>query len=162
MITLLRTNSTHPDFQLLVKQLDADLAKRDGDEHAFYAQYNKTDHLNEVVIAYMDEQPVACGAFRQLDKHTVEIKRMFTLPDYRGNGIAGQVLTTLEAWAVELGYATANLETGKKQPEAIALYSRLGYAVIPNYGPYVGVENSVCFEKQLVNAEILNQPEPKK
>lgn len=149
MFRLHRADSRHPDFQSLVKLLDADLAIRDGDEHAFYAQYNKTDHLNEVIIALGDGEPVACGAFRKIDDQAVEIKRMYTLPDHRGKGIAGQVLTALEAWALELGYAIARLETGKKQPEAIALYSRLGYDIIPNYGPYVGVENSVCFEKSL-------------
>lgn len=154
MITLHRVDSTHSEFQYLVRLLDADLAIRDGDEHAFYAAYNKTDHLKEVILALVDGEPVACGAFRKIDDQAVEIKRMFTHPDHRGKGIAGQVLTALEDWALELGYTIARLETGKKQPEAISLYSRMGYEIISNYGPYIGVENSVCFEKRLNAARL--------
>jgi putative acetyltransferase len=59
------------------------------------------------------------------------------------------VLSELESWAAELGYPKCVLETGKRQPEAIALYEKQGYQRIPNYGQYIGVENSVCFEKVL-------------
>ena len=74
---------------------------------------------------------------------------MFVLPEYRGRGIASAVLSELEAWARELGYTRCILETGKKQPEAIRLYQKSGYTIIPNYGPYEQVENSVCMEKAL-------------
>jgi GNAT superfamily N-acetyltransferase len=72
---------------------------------------------------------------------------MYTLPEMRGQGVAGQVLSALEDWACELGYEKCVLETGKKQPEAIRLYEKSGYRRIQNYGQYAGVENSVCFEK---------------
>ena len=68
----------------------------------------------------------------------------------RGEGIATIILKELEVWAAELHYEKCRLETGKKQPEAIELYKKNGYKVIPNYGQYEGVENSVCFEKSLV------------
>jgi GNAT superfamily N-acetyltransferase len=74
---------------------------------------------------------------------------MFVLPEYRGKGIAGAVLAELETWAADLGYARCILETGQMQPEAIRLYLKSGYAIIPNYGQYAGVENSVCMEKIL-------------
>jgi GNAT superfamily N-acetyltransferase len=74
---------------------------------------------------------------------------MYTRPDSRGKGIASLVLAELERWAGELSYERCMLETGKRQPEAIALYKRRGYGIIPNYGQYVGVENSVCFAKEL-------------
>jgi len=74
---------------------------------------------------------------------------MYTLPGSRGKGIASQVLAELERWAAELSYEKCLLETGKRQPEAIALYKKRGYRLIPNYGQYAGVENSVCFEKIL-------------
>lgn len=149
MPTTLRTDSTHPDFIDLVKLLDADLARRDGDEHAFYAQFNTIDRIKHAVVAYEDEQLAACGAIKEYDSDTVEIKRMYTLPRWRGKGLATVVLAELERWAVELSYKRCVLETGKKQPEAIELYKKNGYVEIPNYGQYAGVENSVCFEKRL-------------
>ena len=149
MIKVLRTNSDHPDFISLVRLLDADLAKRDGDEHSFYAQFNKIDKIKHAVVLHEDEKPVACGALKQYAEEIMEVKRMYTLPVCRGKGIATAVLNELEKWAAELGYAKCILETGKRQPEAISLYTRNGYVLIPNYGQYAGVENSVCFEKAI-------------
>jgi GNAT superfamily N-acetyltransferase len=149
MTSLLRTNSDHKDFILLVKYLDADLAQRDGKDHSFYAQYNKIDAIRHAVIAYDDNRPVGCGAMKELTQGTMEIKRMYTSPEQRGKGIATRVLKELEDWARELGYGKCVLETGKRQPEAIDLYKRNNYIPIPNYGQYVGIENSLCFEKIL-------------
>lgn len=150
MIRLTRTDSSNPDFISLVKKLDAELAVRDGRDHAFYARFNKIDLIKHVVLAYENEQPVACGAMKEYETGTMEIKRMYTEPESRGKGIAGFVLTELEIWAIKLGYSRCILETGKRQPEAIALYKSAGYTIIPNYGQYEGVENSVCFENKLV------------
>lgn len=149
MLQLQRIHSDHPDFRTLVALLDQDLAIRDGDEHAFYAQFNKVDLIRHCVLGYLDHEPVACGAIRALDDQSMEVKRMFVRPEYRGKGYAGQVLAELERWAAELGYHRCVLETGKMQPEAIALYLKSGYRIIPNYGQYAGVENSVCMEKTL-------------
>ncbi|MGE5795510.1 MAG: GNAT family N-acetyltransferase, partial [Ignavibacteria bacterium] len=79
----------------------------------------------------------------------MEVKRMYTIPEYRGKGIATRVLIELERWALELSYSKCILETGKKQPEAIALYKKNGYKLISNFGQYEGAENSVCFEKEI-------------
>ncbi len=147
MITLKRTTSENADFKKLVTLLDKDLAIRDGDKHAFYAQFNKMVNIKNVVVAYVDEQAIGCGAFKEYNANTVEIKRMFVEPTFRGKGVAQQVLTELECWAKEIQYSFCILETGQKQPEAIAVYTKAGYAVIPNYGPYEGVENSVCMRK---------------
>jgi len=133
----------------LVKQLDAYLAEKDGRDHAFYDQYNKLDKIKYVVVAYENDQPVACGAIKEYDANTMEVKRMFTLPECRGKGVATKVLTELEKWAAELGYKKCMLETGKRQPEAIALYKKSGYKSIPNYGQYIAMDNSVCFEKKM-------------
>ena len=149
MMHLTRTDSTNKDFISLVKLLDADLAERDGQEHSFYAQFNKIDKINHVVVAYENGSPVGCGAMKEYEPASMEIKRMYTLPGTRGKGIATTVLGELESWAAELGYTNCLLETGKKQPEAIALYQKNNYQLIPNYGQYAGVENSLCFTKQL-------------
>lgn len=149
MLQLIRTNSANTDFIQLVNQLDADLALRDGDDHAFYHQFNKIDALKHVLILYEDGVAVSSGAIKESMPGSMEVKRMYTLPVARGKGYAAKVLAGLEEWAVELGYSNCILETGKKQPEAIALYQKSGYSVISNYGQYAGVENSICFQKHL-------------
>ncbi len=147
MITLKRTNSHDADFRDLVAKLDRYLAIIDGDEHAFYAQYNKTDGLNTVVVAYSEGQAVGCGAIKVYSDGVMEVKRMYVDPNVRAQGIASRVLQELERWAQELGAASCILETGIAQPDAVRLYHKNGYRIIPNYGQYQGVENSVCFEK---------------
>ena len=147
MINLLRTNSDKSDFRELVALLDADLQIRDGAEHAFYAQFNKIDKIRHVIVAYENEKAVGGGAFKEYSATVAEIKRMFVRPENRGRGIAGQILTELESWAKELNYSECILETGAKQPEAIRLYRKSGYEIIPSYGQYLNVENSVCMKK---------------
>jgi putative acetyltransferase len=146
---LLRTTSENPDFQKLVVLLDATLKILDGDEHAFYAQYNKTAAIKNIVICYHKGQAVGCGAFKEHEKHQVEIKRMFVLPENRGKGIALHILNELENWAKELDYSSCILETGKKQVDAIRLYQKARYQIIPNYGQYKGMENSICMQKEI-------------
>jgi putative acetyltransferase len=149
MLRFSRTNSQHPHFQSLVKLLDADLAIRDGEDHAFYSQFNKIDQIQHVIVAYEQEMPVGCGAFKFFEDSVVEIKRMFVLPQQRGKGIAVAILQELELWAKEEGNTSVVLETGINQPEAIRLYQKTGYHRISNYGQYAGVENSVCMKKEL-------------
>lgn len=146
-----RTNSTNKDFIKLVKMLDQDLAVSDGDLHSFYSQYNKIDKLKYVVLVYIDEIPLGCGAIKEYSLTDAEVKRMYTKPEFRGKGVASKILLELEHWARELNYDKCILETGKRQPEAIALYKNRGYKIIRNYGQYFGVNNSVCFEKDLNN-----------
>lgn len=149
MLQLKRTTSQNKDFQQLVKDLDAFLAVTDGDEHDFYNQFNKIEGLQYVVVAYLNDVAVGCGAIREFDHETMEVKRMFTLSNYRGNGIASQILADLELWSQELGYERCILETGIRQVEASALYEKNGYKLIPCYGQYLNVENSKCFGKEL-------------
>ena len=149
MIKIIRTDSANRDFIELVKFLDAYLAEKDGDEHSFYSQFNKIDKIKFAVVAYENDEPVGCGAIKEYNSNTTEIKRMYTLPERRGKGIATKILAELEIWATELGYENCILETGKRQPEAIELYKKNGYKLIPSYGQYVGIENSLCFEKKI-------------
>jgi GNAT superfamily N-acetyltransferase len=146
-MTIVRTQSDNPDFVTLVKLLDAYLAIRDGDDHAFYSQINKAARLKYAVLAYENETPVGCGALKEFGPGTMEVKRMYVVPEGRNKGVATKILLELEKWAVELSCTKCVLETGKRQPEAIGLYRKNGYAQIPNYGQYANVENSVCFEK---------------
>lgn len=154
MLTLTRTDSTNNDFITLVRLLDLDLQIRDGEDHAFYAQFNKIDAIKNVIVAYWEDQAVGCGAVKYHTGGTGEIKRIYVHPEYRGKGIATAVLGELELWARELGWEDVILETGKAQPEAINLYQKNGYTLIPNYGPYEKVENSVCMKKTVSRPEL--------
>ncbi len=147
MIRYERTDAGNENFQALVSQLDAYLKIRDGEDHSFYSQFNKIDCIKYAIVAYENDRPVACGAIKEFSKKAMEVKRMYVEPGQRGKGIASTILIELEKWAVEMNYSKCVLETGKNQPEAINLYKKNGYAIIPNYGQYENIENSVCFEK---------------
>ncbi|OIQ22827.1 GNAT family N-acetyltransferase [Lacinutrix sp. MedPE-SW] len=149
MLKILRTNSNNQDFINLVKELDNYLKITDGDEHDFYNQFNNIDVLKHVVVAYKNNQAIACGAFKPFNTTSVEIKRMFTKPEFRGLNIASSILKKLELWALELGYSYSVLETGIRQVEAVGFYKKSNYKIIPNYGQYKNMENSLCFKKQL-------------
>lgn len=149
MHSVVRTDSSDPGFVRLVGMLDEYLAIQDGKDHAFYHTFNQIHALAHVVVAISNNLAVGCGAIKALGQDTMEIKRMFTDVEHRKRGIAADVVSELELWAKELGASRTVLETGKKQMEAIALYTKQGYRQIPNYGQYVGIENSICFEKQL-------------
>ncbi|MCB0654610.1 MAG: GNAT family N-acetyltransferase [Saprospiraceae bacterium] len=147
---LIRTDVQNPDFRMLVKHLDQELALIDGEEHAFYATFFHTDIIRYVLIAYDGGQPIACGGLKDFDPNSLEIKRMYTLPDYRSQGIGSLLLAGLEAWAGELGFSRCLLETGTRQPDAIRLYEKNGYTRIPNFAPYDQAPLSVCFQKLLI------------
>lgn len=149
MTKIIRTDSDNEDFIALVKHLDADLAKRDGTDHSFYEQFNQINKIQHVVLGYENNKAISCGAIKEFSSNTMEVKRMYTLPKYRGKGIAGRILKELETWAADLSCKKCILETGKRQPEAIALYKKYGYKIIQNYGQYSKMENSVCFEKKI-------------
>ena len=149
MIKILRNNSDNKDFLELVKLLDNDLNSRYGSIQAQYKEYNKISTMDTVVIGYFNKVPAGCGCFKVLSEDTIEIKRMFVKPEFRGSGLAKSILLEIEKWAIEKGYYRAVLETGIKQPEAIKFYSNLGYLRIENYGQYIGNNNSICMSKKL-------------
>ena len=146
---LVQTNQTSKDFQQLVALLDAELAIRDGDDHDFYHQFNGIDALDHVVVAYSNNKAIGCDAFKARNREQIEIKRMYVLPASRKKGYAATILKALEEWSAEIGFGEAILETGKAQIEALSFYPKQGYLVVPNFPPYKGIENSVCFKKTL-------------
>ena len=153
-----------PVSRTLVAALMDDLDERyarddvgDGDSHEKMTQFTvRADQVTPPVgifmVARLDGEPVGCGAVRRVvggPAEAAEIKRMYTAPVARRRGVSRALLARLEAEAAALGYATLQLETGLRQPEAIALYETAGYHRIPSYGQYEGDELSVCFAKDL-------------
>jgi putative acetyltransferase len=152
-VYMVRTNSQNIDFKMLVALLDADLYRRNGEAQLQYRPYNNVDRINHVVVVYFEKSPVGCGSFKFFDSETVEIKRMFVVPERRGMRLAARVLRELERWAAEEGCRKAVLETGLKQTEAIGLYIAVGYSRTENYGPYVEMKESICFQKDLADID---------
>ena len=148
-IMAVRTEPDNVDFIMLVKQLDVVLREYDGEEHTFFAQFNKPADLEKALVIYENKNPVACGAIKKYSETESEIKRMYVIPGLRGKGISRIILKELEKWSAELGYSECILETGKDLKAAVGLYKSSGYAVTENYGQYSGVERSLCFRKKL-------------
>ncbi|HWY99137.1 MAG TPA: GNAT family N-acetyltransferase [Bacteroidia bacterium] len=149
-MNIVRTTSDDKDFRQLIAELDKYLAVVDGPGmHEYYDKHNKVEKNNTVVVAYIDNKPVGCGCFKEYDKDSVEMKRMYVKEEARGKKIGFAILQGLEIWATEIGYSNSVLETGLRQVEAVSLYKKSGYAVIKNYGPYIGIENSICFLKKI-------------
>ena len=144
-----KTTSENFDFITLIAALDKSLWERYPELNTNYWGNNILELNPNVVVIYLDENPVACGCFKKYDKNTIEIKRMFVSPEARGMGLAQNILRELELWAHDLGYSFSVLETLYKQKEAIALYQKTGYNIVDNYEPYVGLKNSICMQKQI-------------
>ena len=144
-----RTTNESSDFRKMVDALDDDLLKRNGEGQLQYRQYNSIDKIQHAIVIYFEGKPVGCGCFKPFDEKTVEMKRMFVLPELRGKQLAARMLQELENWALEIGNTTSVLETGLRQVEAQRLYSVAGYFRIENYGQYIGMEDSICYRKAL-------------
>jgi GNAT superfamily N-acetyltransferase len=148
-IRISKTTSENLDFINLIGALDKSLWERYPELKTDYWGNNIIELNPNVVVIYLENNPVACGCFKKYDKDTIEIKRMFVSLEARGMGLAQNILRELELWAHDLGYSFSVLETLYKQKEAIALYQKTGYSIVDNYEPYVGLENSICMRKQI-------------
>jgi len=103
-------------------------------------------HVLFAVARSDDGTAIGCGAI-VLEGEYGELKRMYTAPSARGQGVARAILTHLECAASQRGIAVFRLETGYLQPEAIGLYARCGYQRRGPFGDYTDDPNSVFMEK---------------
>lgn len=149
MPEIIRTTSDNPDFQNLTSELDDELCRIYNTNKEDYEEYNRITGLPTAVLAYENGVAIACGCFKLFDAQRIELKRMFVVPKFRGKGIASVMVAELEKWGKELGYGTIILETGKGQPEAIALYRKLGYTDILHFGEFPEESRSVCLGKEI-------------
>ena len=133
----------------LIDALCAELAERQGRPPSPFLVEEAMAPRTAFVIARLDGEPVGCGALRCIDESTVEVKRMYVAPLARRRGIASGILAELERLARGFGYARIILETGRFQPEAVALYPAAGYRRILPYGRYIGRTDAHCFGKDL-------------
>ena len=141
-----------PAAQLLIAALNAELRARYPEEGVNYFQLNADEvraGRGAFLVVYADGQAIGCGAVRRIHSDACEIKRMYVQPDMRGHGIARLVLERLEEEAKKLGASRLLLETGTRQPEAIALYTTAGFSPTAAYGEYTSSPLNAFFEKRL-------------
>jgi GNAT superfamily N-acetyltransferase len=151
-VTIRRAELQSPQAQSLILALNAELEQRYPEEGANFFRLEAeevTAGRGGFFLASMDGAPVGCGAVRSLEPGIAEIKRMYVAPSARGRGVGRRIVAELESEARRLGMHRILLETGPRQPEAIALYTRAGFAEIPLYGEYVGANFSVCMAKNI-------------
>ncbi len=142
-----------PDAAELVSALLSELYERYGEEDADAPETSDLAPPDGIfLVARLDGHAVGCGGLRRIHATEAELKRMYVVPDARRLGIGARVLSALESEARRLGYERLRLETGVRQPEAIALYERAGYCRIDNFAPYVDAPLSVCYAKDLGDA----------
>jgi len=139
------------DFALLCAELDECLEELVGGkfDRSQYTQYNQTDDIHDVILVYDQNEPVGCVSYKKYDSETAEVKRVFIRLQYRGQGISKIMLKKLEMRAVEQGYRAFILEAGELLVSAMKLYEALGYVIIPNYGQYAEMPDSICMRKYL-------------
>ena len=145
------TNGADPRFQTLCRLLDHSLDEAVGGhtQREEYDQYNGVDETFRVALVLDQEIPIACGSYKPLSADTAELKRVFTLEEYRGQGLAAKIVLALEKDAAASGFRFLVLETGKPLTAALRLYEKLGYAIIPNYGQYADMPLSICMRKEI-------------
>lgn len=149
--TFCKTDGNNQEFHNLCMQLDDALNQMVGkkQQEKNYNQLNQLNEIHDVILIYDGTTAIGCGAYKLYDEETVEIKRVFVKNEYRGKGLAKELIRRLEADARIKGFRFAVLETGRPMLEAQALYKKSGYKEIPNYGPYADLPNSVCMSKKI-------------
>lgn len=100
------------------------------------------------LVGYEDDVPICQAVLRRL-RDDLEVKRMFVVPAFRGTGASRAMLAELEAEARARSATRVVLHTGSRQEVAIHTYQRHGFTPIEIYEPYVGMPESMCFEKVL-------------
>lgn len=150
----------HPDVQRLVAAVQQEYVNRYGGEDSTpFEPAEFAPPRGTFLVGYLDGVAVASGGWRaraagpEFAEGDAELKRMYVVPEARGRGLARQVLAELERSAVAAGRRRLVLETGTRQPEAIALYLSSGYTEIPRFGVHRCAPGSRCFGKLLLPTE---------
>ena len=146
-----RTDGKNEDFIENCRLLDMDLDRRVGRQikREKYQKFNQLDEIREAIVVYDHGRAVGGGAIRRYDDENIELKRVFVHNEYQGQGIGSRLVSLLIEWAAELGYRRMILETGELLAESCAVYKKLGFAVIPNYGPYADMPESLCMAREI-------------
>lgn len=145
------TNGENPGFVMLCAKLDNALDELVGGrcKRVQYEQYNQRDNIHDVIVAYREGEPIGCGAFKMYDEDHAELKRIYVESSHRNMGLGAELVRRLEAKAKIKGYRWCILETGKPLEAASHMYKKAGYKIIPNYGQYENMADSICMERKI-------------
>jgi GNAT superfamily N-acetyltransferase len=154
-VSVRRADFQSPLADRLILALNQELDDRypeEGANHFDLAAEEVSEGHGAFLIAFVADEPVGCGAVRRISPTVCEIKRMYVAPSARSRGVGRRILDELETIAHQLGASRLVLETGVRQPEALALYTHAGFTTIPLFGNYALAphpELSVCMAKDL-------------
>ena len=152
MICIASADPRSPEATGLMTELSAELSRRYPEKaRQSHTILDVSDFIipgSVLVVARVEDRIAGCGAFRPIEPETAEIKRMYVAADACRQGIGKAILAGLERLEAQFGYRRLRLETGIRQPEAIALYTNFGFVRIPCFGKYATDPLSVCFEKE--------------
>ncbi len=145
------TNGRNSDFISLCHSLDSFLNEVVGGEEkrAKYVPYNSLDDINDVIVVYDGGNAIGCASFKKYNAECAEVKRVFIKKEYRNQGLSRALMKKLEGVAKNQGYTSLILESGELLVSAMSLYRHIGYVVIPNYGQYKDMADSICMKKKL-------------
>lgn len=135
------------DYLMLAEKLNEYYFTLVGDIQLRYAEENRPDNFECLVVAYENKTPVGCGCWKVVDPVTAEIKRIYVLLKHRRKGVATMLVRSLEEDIIAKGYSRIVLETARTTPASKMLYLSLGYRQIDYYGSPAGADNCLCFEK---------------
>jgi Acetyltransferases len=121
-----------------------DIAMGGYDKREKFVPFNQAESMSSVVVLYLEDVPIGCGAYRRYNDTTAEIKRMFVRAEHRGKGYGKVILQELVNLTKEKHFDKLLLETGDFLTAAVSLYQSMGFRVITNYPPYEEIEESLC------------------
>ncbi len=114
-----------------------------------FIPHNLSASIHDVLICYDGDSPIACAGLRKYSETDIEVKRVWVMPDYRGNHLGTELMNRLHERAAELGYQRTILQTRELMVPAVKLYEQMGYTRIPNYPPYDQLDNAICMVRPL-------------
>ena len=150
-ITYQWTDGSHPAFRHFYAVTEAYYSRIVGgkENRAGFVPFNASAEIPYVLLAYANGQPVACAGLKRYSDADAEVKRLWVEPEYRGQHIASALMDQIEEKARDLSFRRVVLQTRPIMPDAVALYTKRGYALIPNYPPYDKLAGAVCYAKNL-------------
>ena len=150
-ITYQWTDGSHPAFQQFYAVTEAYYSRIVGgkENRTGFIPFNVSAEIPFVLLAFADGQPVGCAGLKRYSDMDAEVKRLWVEQEYRGRHIASALMDQIEDKARELGFRRAVLQTRPIMPDAVKLYTKRGYALIPNYPPYDRLPGTVCYAKEL-------------
>lgn len=142
------TNEAFQRFYLITEDYYSKIAGGVENRKSFIP-YNSSASIQEVLIAYIEDVPVACSGIKKYSERDVEIKRVWVEPEYRGYHVATDMMKMIETKAKQQGFQRTILQTREIMADAVKLYEKLGYYRIDNYPPYNELDGAICFAKDL-------------